>query len=99
MPATSEAVVNMTLRNIEVGSAMENERADPLPSNPARRSTQTTRLYRLTFSTERPGMSATFVVDVGWDGRPGETDCPVEDLESVGKSLVKELASAIAHST
>jgi hypothetical protein len=99
MAATSEALVHVTLRNIDVGSPIEKERPDPSPSDPGRRSTQTSRLYRLTFSTERPGMSATFVVDVGWDGRPGETNCPVEDLELVGKDLVRKFASAIVHST
>ena len=99
MPATAEAIVNLTLRNIDIGSPIEKERADPSYADPARRSTQTSRMYRLTFSTERPGMSATFVVDVGWDGRPGETSCPVEDLESVGKDLVREFASAIVRST
>jgi hypothetical protein len=98
MPATSEALVHLTLRNIEVGSTSETDRANPSPSEPARRATHTSRMYRLTFSTERSGMSATFVVDVGWDGQPGETNCPVEDLESVGKSLVKELAAAVARS-
>ena len=98
MPATSEAVLNMTLRSIDVGAPVESVRADPSPSDPARRSTQTSRLYRLTFSSERPGLSATFVVDVGWDGRPGETNCSMEDLESVGKGLVREFASAIVHS-
>jgi hypothetical protein len=99
MPATSEALVNLTLSNIEVGPATEKERADPSPADPAGRTTQTSRLYRLTFSTARPGLSATFVVDVGWDGRSGKTNCPVEDLESVGKMLVKEFASAVALST
>ena len=98
MPVTSAAVVNLTLRNIEVGSVVEKDRADPSPSEPSRRSSQTSRLYRLTFSTERPGLSATFVVDVGWDGRAGEANCPVDDLESVGKILVKEFASSVAQS-
>lgn len=98
MPATSEAVLDVTLRNVDVGAPVESVRADPSPSDPARRSTQTSRMYRLTFSSERPGMSATFVVDVGWDSRPGETNCSMEDLESVGKSLVRKFASAIVGS-
>ena len=97
MPTTS-AVVSLTLRNIEVGPATEVTRADPSPEDPARRRTQASRLYRLTFGAERPGVSATFVVDIGWDGREGETDCPVEDLESVGKTLVREFASSVAAS-
>jgi hypothetical protein len=95
MSTTSEAV-SLTLRNIEVGAATEVTRADPSPSDPARRAAHVSRIYRLTFASERPGVSATFVVDIGWDGRHGETDCPVEDLESVGKMLVKEFASAVA---
>ena len=97
MPTTS-AVVSLTLRNIEVGPATEVMRADPSPEDPVRRRTQASRLYRLTFGTERPGVSATFVVDIGWNGREGETDCPVEDLESVGKTLVREFASSVAAS-
>jgi hypothetical protein len=98
MPATSAADVNLILRNIEVGSIVEKDRADPSPSDPSRRASLTSRLYRLTFSTERSGLSATFVVDIGWDGRAGEANCPVDALESVGKSLVKEFASAVARS-
>jgi hypothetical protein len=98
MSATSNAVVNLTLRNIEVGSTTEVTRAAPTPADPARREMLTSRLYRLTFGGERPGVSATFVVDIGWDGRAGETECPVEDLESVGKMLVREFASSVAAS-
>jgi hypothetical protein len=35
-------------------------------------------------------------VDIGWDGMHGETDCPVADLESIGKTLIKEFASTVA---
>ena len=97
MSTTSEAV-SLTLRNIETGAATEVRRADPSPADPARRAVHISRLYRLTFAGERPGLSATFVMDIGWDGRHGETDCPVEDLESVGKMLVKEFAAAVAAS-
>lgn len=98
MSTTSEALLNLTLRNIEIGAATDVTRADPSPTDPARRQTCTSRMYRLTFGTDRPGLSATFVVDIGWDGRHGETECPVEELESVGKMLVKEFASAVAAS-
>ena len=96
MSTTSEAVVNLTLQNIEVGAATEVTRADPSPADPTRRAAHISRMYRLTFAGERPGVSATFVVNMGWDGRHGETDCPVEDLELVGKMLVREFASAVA---
>lgn len=96
MPTTSEATANLTLRNIEAGPATEITRADPSPTDPARRAAHISRMYRLTFASERPGVSATFVVDIGWGGRQGETDCPVEDLEPVGKMLVKQFASAVA---
>jgi hypothetical protein len=98
MAAPIEAVEALTLRNIEVGPATPYMRADPSPADPGRRSEQTRRTYRLSFSAERPGVSATFVIDVGWDGRAGETNCPVEDLEELGKTLVKEFASHLAHS-
>jgi hypothetical protein len=97
MSTTSEAV-SLTLRDVEVGATTEVTRADPSPSDPARRAAHISRIYRLTFASERPGVSATFVVDIGWDSRHGETDCPVEDLESVGQTLVKGFASAIAAS-
>ena len=98
MSTTSNAAVNVTLRNIDIGPATDVTRADPSPEDPARQRTQASRLYRLTFGTERPGVSATFVVDIGWDGRDGETECPTEDLESVGRMLVREFASSVAAS-
>jgi hypothetical protein len=90
--------MNLTLRNIEAGAATEVTRADPSPDDPGRRASHVSRMYRVTFDGERPGVSATFVVDIGWDGRHGETECPPQDLESVGKMLVKEFASAVAAS-
>ena len=98
MSTTSEAAVNLALRHIETGVATEVTRADPTPTDPARRTAHVSRMYRVTFAGERTGASATFVVDIGWDGRHGETDCPVEDLESVGRMLVREFASAVAAS-
>jgi len=98
MSTTSNTAVNVTLRNIDIGPATGVTRADPTPADPARRQTHTRRLYRLTFGSERPGVSATFVVDIGWDGRDGETECPTEDLESVGRTLVREFASSVAAS-
>ena len=96
MSTTSNPTVDLRLRNIEVGAAAEKTRAAPSIEDPARREAYTSRRYRLTFATERPGVSATFVVDIGWDGMHGETDCPVADLESIGKTLIKEFASTVA---
>jgi hypothetical protein len=88
--------MNLILRNIEAGAATEVTRADPSPSDPSRRAARLSRVYRVTFEAGRPGVSAAFVVDIGWDSRHGETECPVEDLETVGRSVIREFASRLA---
>jgi hypothetical protein len=95
MPATAEDVLTLTLRNIEVGPVVQQRRPAPTEAAPARTALRATRDYRVTFSAESPGVSATFVVHIGWDGKGAES-CPVEQLEEVGQRLVREFAARIA---
>src|SRR5688572_14759610 len=94
MSATADDVLTLTLRNIEVGPVVQQRRPAPTESDPARTALRTTRDYRVTFSAESPGVSATFVVHIGWDAKGAES-CPVEQLEEVGHSLVREFAARI----
>lgn len=95
MPATAEDVLTLTLRHIELGPLVQQRRPAPTEADPARTALRATRDYRVTFSAESPGVSATFVVHIGWDGKGAES-CPVEQLEEVGQSLVREFAARIA---
>jgi hypothetical protein len=95
MPGTTEDLLTLTLRNIEVGPVLQQRRPAPTESDPARTMLRATRDYRVTFSAESPGISATFVVHIGWDAQGAES-CPVEQLEEVGQSLVREFTARIA---
>jgi hypothetical protein len=95
MPGTAEEATALTLRNIEVGPVLQQKRSAPTESDPTRTELRATRDYRVTFSAESPGIRATFVVHIGWDAK-GSESCPVEQLEEVGQSLVREFASRIA---
>jgi hypothetical protein len=95
MPGTAEDVLTLTLRNIEVGPLLQQRRPAPTESDPARTVLRATRDYRVTFAAESPGISATFVVHIGWDAKGAES-CPVEQLDEVGQSLVREFAARIA---
>jgi hypothetical protein len=95
MPGTAEDVLTLTLRNIEVGPVLQQRRPAPTESDPARTVLRPTRDYRVTLSAESPGVSATFVVHIGWDAKGAES-CPVEQLEEVGQSLAGEFAGRIA---
>ena len=95
MLATAEDLLTLTLRNIEVGPVLQQRRPAPTESDPARTMLQATRDYRVTFSAESPGISATFVVHIGWDAKGAES-CPVEQLEEVGQNLVREFAARLA---
>ena len=94
MAVAAEEVLTLTLRNIEVGPVVQQRRAAPTDSDPARTTQRATRDYRVTFAAESPGMSATFVVHIGWDAT-GADSCPVEQLEEVGQRLVREFAARI----
>ena len=95
MPTAAEDVLTLTLRNIEVGPVLQQRRSAPTESDPAKTVLRATRDYRVTFSTESPGIAATFVVHIGWDAK-GADSCPVEELEEVGQNLVREFAARIA---
>ena len=95
MPGTAGDVLTLTLRNIEVGPVLQQRRPAPTESDPAKTVLRATRDYRVTFSAESPGISATFVVHIGWDAK-GTESCPVEQLEEVGQSLVRDFAARIA---
>jgi hypothetical protein len=56
-------------------------------------------MYRLNFAADRPGIAASFTIDIGWDGRPGESDCAMADLEELGKTFLREFASDLARSS
>ena len=94
MPAAEE-VLTLSLRNIEVGPVLQQRRPAPTESDPAKTVLRATRDYRVTFSADAPGITATFVVHIGWDAM-GADSCPVEQLEEVGQSLVREFAARIA---
>jgi hypothetical protein len=95
MPAAEE-ILTLTLRNIEVGPVLQQRRAAPTESEPAKTALRATRDYRVTFSADAPGITATFVVHIGWDAKGAADSCPVEQLEEVGQSLVREFAARIA---
>jgi hypothetical protein len=95
MPGTAEDVLTLTLRNIEVGPVLQQRRSAPTESDPTRTMLRASRDYRVTFSAESPGITATFVVHIGW-GAKGAESCPVEELEEVGQGLVREFAAKIA---
>ena len=97
MTTATERSVSLVLRNIEVGPATQTLRADPTPSDPGRRSARTSREYRLTFDAAEDGIAATFTIHIGWDGRAQEP-CPVEPLEDVGRTLVREFAYRLSTS-
>jgi hypothetical protein len=95
MPAAAEDVLTLTLRNIEVGPVLQQRRPAPTEADPAKTLLRATRDYRVTFSAESPGVTATFVIHIGWDAK-GADSCPVEQMEEVGQSLVREFAARIA---
>ena len=90
--------MNLTLRNIEVGPVTQATRAAPTPDEPGRKARVTSRMYRLSFAADRPGIAASFTIDIGWDGRPGESNCPMDDLEELGRTFLKEFATDLARS-
>ena len=94
MTTTTDTPVALVLRKIEIGQATQTMRADPVPIDPGRRSPRTQRDCQITFEAGVEGLRATFVIHIGWDGREQEA-CPVEQLEDVGRTLVKEFAARL----
>jgi hypothetical protein len=95
MPSVIEETLTLSLRNIQVGPVLQQRRSAPIESDPARTVLRATRDYHVTFSAEGPGVSATFIVHIGWEAK-GADSCPVEQLEEVGQRLVRDFAARIA---
>jgi hypothetical protein len=95
MPVAPADTLTLALTNIEVGPVVQQRRPDPCDADPARTILRPTRDYHLTFKTEAPGVSASFVVHVGWDAK-GSDSCPIEQLEEVGQMIVRDFAGRVA---